>query len=188
VTDHNHAAHDRLAAALNDAGDPDGAIAHYQQEFAIMPRHPQPLYNIGRILANQGKAAEAQAYYERALAIDPNYADAILNLAHARALQGHRVGAIALYRRGLQLQPDAARARFYLAGELRDQGDDAESRRELIRAREAALAQRDARLVEQIDAQLSRPRTTSAPASTRSVEIKPAALPIPTQSTENRPR
>src|SRR5439155_16387632 len=63
VTDHNHVAHSQLAEALDAAGDSAGAIAHYQEQFRIKPE-PQPLYNIGRIYATQGKPAEAQGYYE----------------------------------------------------------------------------------------------------------------------------
>jgi Flp pilus assembly protein TadD len=181
VTDHNPMAQAGLADALAEAGDHGGAIAHYSEQFQLNPSHPQPLYNIGRLLALDGKYSEAQAYYERALAIEPEYADALLNVAHAVGMQGRHAEAVALYERGLRLKPDAARARFFLGLELVELGRAADAHQRWLRAREIARAQDDQALVDEIEAQLSRPPAT------QSADFKPPALPIPPQTTENRP-
>jgi protein O-mannosyl-transferase len=179
VTDHNDVAHGKLAQALDTAGDPGGAIARYEQQFRINPSHPQPLYNIGVILVKQNRPAEGQRYYERAIAIKPDYADAIVNLAHARSAQGDHAGAVELYRRGLQLKPEAAQARFYLALELIEQKKPAEAVEELRRARDSASHHADQTLVDEIDAQLSRPATqATGPATPATTPLSP---PLPNE-------
>ena len=52
-------------------GDLAGATRAFEQVIAERPRAVKSHYNLGRVLAAQGRRAEAIAAYERALAIDP---------------------------------------------------------------------------------------------------------------------
>ena len=188
VTDHNFIAHSQLAQALNDdAHEPDAAIAHYQEQFRIKP-DPQPLYNIGRILAVQGRPGEAQRYYERAIAIKSDYADAILNLAHALGAQGRHAEAIEQYRRGLRLKEGAALARLDLALKLLAAGQVDEARAEMARAKRDAQEQGDSGLVDQIDDQFFHAFAKDAQQGGGVEQKHSPPLPMTTQSSENPTR
>jgi len=100
-------------------------------------------YNMGNVLAQQGKLDAAVAQYNETLRLNPLYPDAHLNLGVALALQGELEAAMQHYARALQLEPDNAEAHAALGNALMKHGD-----------REEAIAQyRDALRVDPTDAE-----------------------------------
>src|SRR4029453_9211896 len=57
-------AHYNLGIALNDRGDPDGAIAHYRQAVELRPSYAEAHYNLGRLLPTKRQGDEAMLHYE----------------------------------------------------------------------------------------------------------------------------
>ena len=68
------------------------------------------LVNLGFLLSEQDKLAEARSCYEQACGINPNLAEAHHNLGNVLREQGLRAEAIARYDQALRLQPDYTKA------------------------------------------------------------------------------
>jgi protein O-mannosyl-transferase len=116
-------AHYNLGIALNDRGDPDGAIAHYRQAVELRPSYAEAHYNLGRLLAQKGQLDEAIVHYEKALETNPADAEAHNNLGATLFANGRVDEAIAHYRKALAIQPDYADAACNLASALLSNGD-----------------------------------------------------------------
>jgi protein O-mannosyl-transferase len=78
--------------------------------------------NLGIMLRNEGKLAEAIAHYQEALRINPNYAETHNNYGVALKVSGHIDEAIAQYEEAIRLRPDYADAYDNLGNALRAQG------------------------------------------------------------------
>jgi tetratricopeptide (TPR) repeat protein len=78
--------------------------------------------NLGRVLAGDGKVAEAIEHYKEALRIKPGFATAHTNLGAALMKQGKVDEAIAHFTEGLRIKPDFAEAHSDLAVALVGQG------------------------------------------------------------------
>ena len=70
----------------------------------------RPHYNLGFVVAEQGRFKEAIGHYSEAVRIKPDYVKALNNLGFALAKQGSFRQAITHYSRALQIEPDYARA------------------------------------------------------------------------------
>jgi DNA-directed RNA polymerase subunit alpha len=70
----------RLAHALDLAGEDDAAIDAYRRCAALDPAPVNALINLGLLLEDHDKFAEAEVLYRRVLAADPNHAHARLYL------------------------------------------------------------------------------------------------------------
>jgi tetratricopeptide (TPR) repeat protein len=116
-------AHYNLGIALNEQGDPDGAISHYREAVDLWPGYAEAHYNLGRLLAQKGLVDEAIAHYEKALEINPSDADAHNNLGATLLANGRTDEAITHYRKALVIQPDYADASCNLAGALLSKDD-----------------------------------------------------------------
>jgi len=92
--------------------------------------------NLGIILLNQGKTAEAEEHLTEAIRIFPHYAGAHYNLALARAREGRSAEAAAGFRRALAIDPRMSQAHNNLAALLAGEGRIDEALAEL----DAALA------------------------------------------------
>jgi tetratricopeptide (TPR) repeat protein len=124
----------KVAAALHDQGDVDGA-ALVRNQVAQMKRALAEVHsNLGTVLRDQGKLDEAIAAYREAAVISPEYAEAHCNLGALLRRQGKLEEAIAAHRQAVFLRPDSAEAHSCLGLALRD-------RRELD---EAVSAHREA--------------------------------------------
>ncbi len=82
------------------AGSPDSVVAHN---------------NVGELLANQRRLAEAIPHFERAVAIKPKHAQSHYNLGHARQQQGHLDAAVKHFRAALEIEPRFSAAHNDLA-------------------------------------------------------------------------
>ena len=81
-----------IGVYLIDLGRPEEAIPWLEQAIASKRYccYQFPHYNLGRVLAAQGKIEEARRSFERALEVDPDYLPALLALLQLkqRGLQG----------------------------------------------------------------------------------------------------
>lgn len=83
VTRDNYIAHNNLGTQYLRAKQPDLALAEFKESLRIRPNHPGALVNIGSLLLDQGKPADAAKAFEAALGGNPSHGAAHLNLALA---------------------------------------------------------------------------------------------------------
>jgi tetratricopeptide (TPR) repeat protein len=100
---------DLEAAATDDACDA------YTRAIALDPRHVAARVNLGRLLQEIGRPAEAVTQYRAALQVQPRHATAAFNLGTALEDLGHRSEAIVAYRKALEADESFADAHFNLA-------------------------------------------------------------------------
>jgi len=118
------AAHYNLAVVLAEQLRTDEAIQAYRAALAIEP-HPYALINLGLLLRNLGRNAEAVDHLRQAAAAAPELPQAHLNLAATLLMLGDSAPAIAAIRKTLELAPNAAEAHAMLAQALVHAGDPA---------------------------------------------------------------
>ena len=95
-------------------------ILFYTRSLEFEPE-PQLYYDLGVVLAREGRIGEAIAQYSEALRLKPDYTQAHVNLGMALAGQGRTDEAIAQYTEALRIQDDL-RARLSLGLALAGQG------------------------------------------------------------------
>ncbi|MDB6112614.1 MAG: Tetratricopeptide 2 repeat protein [Pedosphaera sp.] len=118
VTTDNAMAHDCRAAALNQLGRYEEALAEYKAALRVQPGEPVRFYNLGLILARQGKVRSAIEYYEATLRDLPDYNPAHYRLAQLLVAQGRLEEAARHYQEYLRTSPDPADVHYNL-GNLR---------------------------------------------------------------------
>ena len=91
------------------------AAALYTEVLEIYPRHAAASINLGTILYNARRFAEAEQRYRTAAEIDPDYALAFFDLGNVLDELRRLPEAIAAYRRAIQLVPQYADAHYNLA-------------------------------------------------------------------------
>lgn len=104
-----------------EAASPDRAASFYRAALAADPGHYGANLNLGRLLHEGGRLAEADALYRTALARRPGDATATYNLGVALEDQGREVEALAAYEQCLAADPGFEDARVNagrLAGRL----------------------------------------------------------------------
>jgi tetratricopeptide (TPR) repeat protein len=97
-------------------------ITLYRDTLARNPDAWVAHNNLGALLFDAGRLAEAKEHDQRALELKPDYAEAHNNLANVLQRMGKRSEAIAHYRRALQLRPRYAPAHNNLAAALAADG------------------------------------------------------------------
>src|SRR2546429_304470 len=90
--------------------------------LATYPQTSMAQNNLGAVLADQGKLAEAIEQHERALKIRPEYAEALNNLGVALENQGKLAEAGDHYRQAVRVKPDYALAHYNWGNALAQQG------------------------------------------------------------------
>src|SRR5213594_3836829 len=95
--------------------------------LAIDPKTSMAQFGLGRVLADQGKPAEAIEHYRQALNIKPDYGAAHYNWGVVLGQQGKPAEAIEHYRLALQMRPNSAEAHNNWGLALADQGKLAEA-------------------------------------------------------------
>ncbi|MEA1674349.1 tetratricopeptide repeat protein [Nitrospirillum sp. BR 11163] len=109
-----------LGLARFQVGDAAGAVPAIDQALALLPpdQTAMPANNLGNILRQLGRLAEAEAAYRRALAQDPALAAAASNLGALLRDRGDLAGAEAALLHALRLAPDRAETLVNLAGTM----------------------------------------------------------------------
>jgi tetratricopeptide (TPR) repeat protein len=107
----------RLAEALFEADDPEGAAMRFEAAIAIDPDDPALHQRLGVVLAENGQLEDALQSYERSLDIAAS-ADTHVLVAIALAQQGKHAEAIVEYEEALVLEPDSVDAHYNLGIEL----------------------------------------------------------------------
>jgi tetratricopeptide (TPR) repeat protein len=107
-------AHNNLGTVLNDAGDVDGAVAHYLESLRLNPDDPEAHTNLGNALAGKGQLDVAISHYRAALQLQPGFATAHHDLGIALKARGRIDEAAAEFREAVRLQPDNAEAHYAL--------------------------------------------------------------------------
>lgn len=97
----------RLAMYLQENGQPNQALSHYDTLIEQQPDNKSFVFNKGYVhLVYFSNYDEAIDCFDRALAIDPNYIDALYNKAFALELIKRDNDAARLYRAILQMNPN----------------------------------------------------------------------------------
>lgn len=78
--------------------------------------------NVGAILVNQGKYAEAKPFYAEALRINPAFPDTVMNMGTLLAIQGDVTNAVRYLQQSVQLAPESAECYGKLAVAFSEQG------------------------------------------------------------------
>ena len=100
--------HDDVALLYLEAGQPGGAVAHFQKSLALKGRSAPAHYNLGTALSAAGRLDQAVEQYRQAIQIDRKYANAHNNLGGVLLAQGKRDEALAAYREAVRLRPQSA--------------------------------------------------------------------------------
>ncbi|ROR01476.1 tetratricopeptide repeat protein [Desulfosoma caldarium] len=108
-------AHNALGAFYAEQGERDKAMEHFQKALANpFYRTPEkPLYNLGRLMMDQGRYGEAVAYFDEALHFQNAYAEAHLYRARSLEALGRRADARRAYKAAVTYGPQLADAQFH---------------------------------------------------------------------------
>lgn len=100
----------------------------YRHAIRVNPRSIHARMNLGLVLLDEGRPAEAEPLLVEAVSLAPGYAKARYNLGLARHESGRLAEAEASYRRAIELDPGYAEAHNNLGILLCEQGRVAEGR------------------------------------------------------------
>jgi protein O-mannosyl-transferase len=117
VTDQSQVAYVKVGGALLDDGETEAAREAFGKSLAIR-RNEQALYNMGLLLLQEGKDAEALALNEEAIRINPRYAPAYVNAGYLRYAAGDMATAVAYFEKAVGLEPAGVEQRLNLAAIL----------------------------------------------------------------------
>ena len=110
--------------------------------------------NLGSVLAQQGKHAEAVRHFAEALRIRSDYLDALGNMGQTLWEQGKAAEAVRFYQRAIRVKPDSAKAHWQLGLTLDDQGKTNEAMQQFYEA--MRLTPRDSGLRTNLGIKLAR--------------------------------
>jgi tetratricopeptide (TPR) repeat protein len=103
------------------------ALEHCRAAVRLRPNFAEAHSNLGNVLREMGRLAEAKACYAEALRLQPKQAMIHNNLGQALQEEGKLDEALACYQRGLQFEPNLARLHCNLASLLEEQEKYAEA-------------------------------------------------------------
>ena len=96
-----------LALYLQDNGNPEEALAHYDTLLMLQPGNSRLLFNKGYVYFVYLRDNEqALSYFEQSLQSDPTYVDALYNKGHVLEQMGDYSQAKAIYQQILSEYPD----------------------------------------------------------------------------------
>ena len=127
VSSKNFIAYQNLGAWLDNEKRTDEALTNYFKALEIQPHYPDPLNNIGCILAGRNEFADAVPYFEAALRSQPGFVDAHANLAAALFKLRRFREAIPHLRAVVKEKPEDTGALNSLGNALASQGQFAEA-------------------------------------------------------------
>jgi tetratricopeptide (TPR) repeat protein len=103
-------AHYNLGYALQEQGQLDEAIIHYQQTIELNPSSGLAYCNLGYVLKEKGQLDESIAYSKKAIELNPSFALAYCNLGYALLDKGQLDESIAYSKKAIELNPSLALA------------------------------------------------------------------------------
>uniref|UniRef100_A0A831ZKL5 Tetratricopeptide repeat protein n=1 Tax=Desulfacinum infernum TaxID=35837 RepID=A0A831ZKL5_9BACT len=108
-------AHNALGVFYAEQGKTDQAAEHFQKALANpFYRTPEkPLFNLGRIMADQGRYAEALRYFDEALHFKETYAEAHLYRGRALEALGRQAEARRAFKAAVAHGPNLPDAQFH---------------------------------------------------------------------------
>ena len=112
-----------VGLAYQAQNQPEKALAWFQKAVDLDPDYDEAYSNVGGILVNLGRVADAVPYLERAIAINPESHVAFSNLGSAMKRLNRLDEAIACYRKSISLYPDYETAHNNLGAVLTEKGD-----------------------------------------------------------------
>jgi Flp pilus assembly protein TadD len=107
-----------LAGLLDEAGDPDGALAHLSAAHAIEPQSALVLIRRGALHAHSGRVAAAERDFAEAIRIRPTDGVAYRYLGIARLRRGVPVEAVIQLRQAIDRDPADGEATLHLGEAL----------------------------------------------------------------------
>jgi tetratricopeptide (TPR) repeat protein len=111
----DHWIHHNYAEFLSGIGDLAGATEQMRIVRDLTPEHHAGYFQLGRLLARQGRFPEAATEFEQVIRLLPEYTEAHLDLGIALGRQGRFDGALAQFQTVLRLDPRNTKAREYIA-------------------------------------------------------------------------
>ena len=127
VSSKNFIAYYNLGSWMDSEGRIDEALTNYFKAVEMQPHYPDPLNNIGCILANRKQFADAIPYFETALRSKPGFTSAHENLANSLREMKRFDEAIPHFLAVVKEKPDDTAALNSLANALASQGQYAEA-------------------------------------------------------------
>jgi tetratricopeptide (TPR) repeat protein len=127
VTAGNYVAHNNLGLALDERGDTQDAIRHYQEAIRIYPDFAYAYISSGISAYHHGKIQDAISYYQKGLSLDPTLSRAHFELGNIYFLTHQTGSAIVQYAKAIQLRPKYVEAVTNLAIALLVTGKKKES-------------------------------------------------------------
>lgn len=119
--------HENFAEFLEDRGQIQAATEQWQRFRDLLPYHHLGWFQTGRLLARQGKLAEAQAALRHSLALRPDLSEGWLELGKVLAAEGRPEQALEQYNKAERLFPQDYRVHYYTGKALAkmNRGQDA---------------------------------------------------------------
>ena len=106
--------HYQWAHCLDDLGEHDDALAHYNRALGINPIHISTLFRLAYNYDLNGNDEKAIEYYKQCIEQAPTYTNAIMNLGVLYEDQEDYKKAISYYEAVLKTNPNQERARLFL--------------------------------------------------------------------------
>ena len=106
--------HYQWANCLDDLGEYEDALAHYNRALEINPSHPDTLFRLAYDFDLSGEDEKALEYYEKCIEEVPLYTNAMINLGIIYEDNGEYEKAVSCYETVLQSYPNHVTARLYL--------------------------------------------------------------------------
>lgn len=106
--------HYQWANCLDDLGEYEDALTHYNRALEINPSHPDTLFRLAYDFDLSGEDEKALEYYEKCIEEVPVYTNAMINLGIIYEDNGEYEKAISCYEAILQSYPNHEIAKLYL--------------------------------------------------------------------------
>ena len=106
--------HYQWAHCLDDLGEYEDAVTHYNRALEINPAHPNSLFRLAYDYDLDGEDEKALEYYEKCINNSPVYTNALINLGLLYEDTDNYEKAISCYETVLQSNPNHETARLFL--------------------------------------------------------------------------
>jgi tetratricopeptide (TPR) repeat protein len=131
-------AHFALGVLYENSKQPRAAMAEYEAELGVNPKNHAASFNLAKLFAADGRAADALVRFREAVTSNPQFGTGFLYLAQALLEGGDVKGAEEAARKGLELDPDpkiAPLGHYVLADIYNRLGRPAEAERHVALAK-----------------------------------------------------